>query len=207
MTFVSRAESVNQKNGYSTASGASGYSFPTLYYDCEMDHRRQSDSSSFDEESTSPDYKIKYAGMCRVADSTLDGDAVTANNGASTTNATTRRRQMFTSLVQYLIWRRPSQDNSTTIVQQTTVLDKHFDYGQPARLTRLITSTDNVFEDALESVPLDQCHPFGRHRDDSISVSTNGTMTADADGVEADLNAIKDELSTYMEEIRMREIK
>lgn len=207
MTFVSRAESVNTKNASSNSNGGGVISFPTLYYDIEQAH---SDSSSFDEESASPDYKIKYSGTSRVADSHEASQAL-----SDTINATgsKRRRQMFTSLVQYLIWRRPSQDSGRAIgmtTTQTTVIDKHFLADSPIASSRLATLThdqgcDNIFDIRY------RCN-----RDGMNSASTSPETGESADGMvklavgddnDGEVVTITDELSEYMEEIRLRELK
>lgn len=175
------------KSSYATSTVHGPY--PPLYYDSE---KRRSDASSLDGDLVLPDYKTN-GGMDDIEGRTMTG------------SQRQRHRQMFSSLVQYLIWRRPSQDDRDVMGHKQCVA------GRCVNALRRPAS-DHGFGGSVDNTSLD-CIRDGGHSV-STSVDTGGsangadvatTATAAADN--SDQCSIKDELAAYMEEIRMREIK
>lgn len=209
MTF-SRTESLKlNKNCANTKA----VPYP-LYIGMDVDKAHHSDTSSF-EESASPvytDYKIKYADNV-YASNQINGMHSNGNDNDNDTDSTGQskgntRRQMFISLVQYLIWRRSSNDaTAARPVSDAAVATA------TATNTNAITAISNCDNNsnrphiiALSSEISDQ--GFDDHVYDDIGSSFDQKSSGNEESImEATEPVATDELSAYMEEIRLRELR
>lgn len=181
-------------------------------------NKAQSDTSSFDESTSQmyTDYKIKYSDDSYTYTSNSvtgkyshnnDNDNYTDTNNHSKGNT---RRQMFISLVQYLIWRRSSNDATAA----TSVVP-------PVAATSIAATNANAIT-AIQSCDNNSNRPhvialtkeisdqgFDDNNYDDIGSSSDQKSSCNEESIIAETTetVIKDELSAYMEEIRLRELR
>lgn len=212
MTF-SRTESLKlNKNGVNSKA----VPYP-LYIGMDVDKAHHSDTSSF-EESASPvytDYKIKYSdnvyapnnasGMHSMGNDN-DNDRDTDSTGQSKGNT---RRQMFISLVQYLIWRRSSNDATAAARPVPAAAPAIAAATNTNAITAIRSCDDNCNRPNVIALPNEfSDQGFDDNVYDDIGSSFDQKSSGNEESImDTTEPVIKDELSAYMEEIRLRELR